>query len=101
MKQHATSIQNFKAQSELSEQQKQQRELNFASEVKEKLKEIVHERQEDINMITKLFENNFKKVHSELAKLHEQVRAEGQSAEKKTREALEKMLEDKVGVDEV
>lgn len=69
--------------------------------MKEKLKELVHERQEDINMITKLFENNLKKVNSELAKVHEFIRNEGHTNDKKNKETLAKMIEEKVGVDEV
>lgn len=65
------------------------------------MKEIVVERQEDINMITKMFEGNLKKVSQELAKVHEFVRQEAQAGEKKTKEMIERLLDDKVRVDEV
>ncbi len=101
MKQHAATIGNLRTQSELGDQQRQQRELNFSNEIKDKLKEIVLERQEDINMITKMFEGNLKKVSQELVKVHDFVRQETQASDKKTKETFERLLEDKVRVDEV
>ena len=74
MKQHAATIGNLRTQSKLGDLQRQQRELNFSNEMKDKLKEIVLERQEDINMITKMFEGNLKKVSQELVKVHDFVR---------------------------
>jgi len=74
MKQHTATIANLRSQSELGDQQRQQRELNFSNEIKDKLKEIVVERQEDIKMITKMFEANLKKVSLELVKVHEYVK---------------------------
>ena len=52
-------------------------------------------------MITKMFESNLKKLSQELAKVHEFVRQEAQTGEKKTKETIERLLEDKVRVDEV
>jgi hypothetical protein len=85
----------------VNEQQRLQRETNFAAEIKDKLKELVQERQEDINMIAKMLENNLKKVSNEVGKLQEASKSELVAAEKKTKETVLQMMEDKVRVDEV
>lgn len=83
MKQHTLMLTNMKNQSDLGDQQRQQREQTFSNELKDKLKELVEERQEDINMITKMLENNLKKMNSELTKVHEFVKLESAATEKK------------------
>ena len=52
-------------------------------------------------MITKMFENNLKKMNQELLKIHEFVKHEHQAVEKKIKEKVVKLMEDKVRVDEV
>lgn len=69
--------------------------------MKEKLRELVEERQEDINMITKMLENNLKKMNNELQKVHEYVKLESSTSEKKSKESMMSLLDDKVGLDEV
>ena len=52
-------------------------------------------------MISKMFENNSKKINSEFQKIHDFVNSEHTSNEKKIKEVLTKHLDDKVRVDEV
>ena len=52
-------------------------------------------------MITKMLENNLKKMNNELQKVHEFVKLEASATEKKSKESMMSLLEDKVGLDEV
>ena len=109
LKQHMNTVNHFKGEQELKEQQRKQREQVLENELKVQIKEMLKQSQEDIQTTGQLVENSQKKVLNEVGKrlstlqadITGQVQADIDQCVKAIKEWTERSLEDKVRVDEV
>ena len=68
LKQHMTSVNHFKGEQDLKDQQREQRQQTLENELKMQIKEMLKQSQDDIKTTGQMVENSQKKVINELGK---------------------------------